>query len=68
MTDNWINDPRTKAMVRLLIECRDTLPAISITSARLHNVDLTLADRIEEVLKPWEIPADEQANYAGEML
>lgn len=43
-------------LAKLLIECRDALPAISIVSARLHHVDLSLADRIEEVLKPWEVP------------
>ena len=40
----------------LLIECRDALPAISLSSARLHNVSLSLADRIEAALKPWEAP------------
>jgi len=43
-------------LARLLIECRDALPAISIASARLHHVDLSLADRIEAALKPWEAP------------
>lgn len=43
-------------LVRLLIECRDALPAISMTSARLHHVDLDLAARIEVALKPWEVP------------
>jgi hypothetical protein len=42
-------------MIRLLIECRDALPAISLASARLHGVNLDLADRIEEILKPWEV-------------
>lgn len=46
---------KCKEFARLLIECRDALPAISITSARLHNVSLSLADRIETALKPWEI-------------
>jgi hypothetical protein len=41
-------------LARLLIECRDALPAISLASARLHNVSLSLADRIEQALKPWE--------------
>lgn len=39
----------------LLLEARDALPAISLASAKLHHVDLTLADRIEEALKPWRI-------------
>lgn len=42
-------------MARLLLECRDALPAISLTSAKLHGVSLTLADRIEEELEPWLI-------------
>lgn len=44
-------------LARLLIECRDALPAISLTSARLHGVRLDLADRIAAALKPWEVPA-----------
>jgi hypothetical protein len=42
-------------LARLLIECRDALPAISLASARLHHVDLRLADRIEKALEPWEV-------------
>lgn len=41
--------------VPLLIECRDALPAISMASAKLHNVDLSLADRIERALEPWRV-------------
>jgi hypothetical protein len=36
------------------------LPAISTVSARLHNVDLSLADRIEKALEasnPYELKA-----------
>jgi hypothetical protein len=43
-------------LARLLIECRDALPAISMASARLHGVSLSLATRIESALKPWEAP------------
>jgi hypothetical protein len=43
-------------LARLLVECRDALPAISLSSAKLHNVRLDLADRIEDALKPWEVP------------
>ena len=46
-------------LAKLLIECRDALPAISLVSARLHNVDLSLADRIEEALKPWELTEED---------
>jgi len=42
-------------VLRLLIEARDALPAISLASAKLRGIDLTLADRIEEAMKPWEI-------------
>jgi hypothetical protein len=48
---------KCQELVRLLIECRDALPAISMASARLHNVKLDLASRIEEALKPWETTA-----------
>lgn len=50
---------KVKEMIRLLIECRDALPAISLTSARLRNVSLTLGDRIEACLEPWETTADD---------
>lgn len=42
-------------LAKLLLECRDALPAITTVSARLHGIDLKLADRIEEALKPWEV-------------
>jgi Fe-S-cluster containining protein len=45
-------------LARLLVECRDTLPAITVDRARLHGVDLTLALRIETALQPWAVPAD----------
>jgi hypothetical protein len=48
---------KCQELVRLLIECRDALPAIPMASARLHNVKLDLASRIEEALKPWETTA-----------
>lgn len=43
-------------LARLLVECRDALPAISLASARLHNVSLSLDKRIESALQPWEVP------------
>lgn len=46
---------KCKELAQLLLECRDALPAISITSAKLRGLDLTLADRIEEALTPWRI-------------
>lgn len=54
LTDEQKNE-KIKAMAKLLLECRDALPAISIASARLHHIDLTLADRIEDQLAPWKI-------------
>jgi hypothetical protein len=46
---------KLKEMFYLLIECRNALPAISLSSARLMNIRLDLADRIEACLRPWEI-------------
>lgn len=47
---------KAKQLLALLLECRDALPAISAASARLHNVSLSLADRIEAAMEPWRIP------------
>lgn len=47
-------------LAMLLVECRDALPAISLTSAKLHNVDLSLADRIERALTPWQVHEGEE--------
>lgn len=47
--------PKCDELARLLLEARDALPAISLVSARLRGISLTLADRIEQALKPWEI-------------
>lgn len=46
---------KLKELLPLLLECRDALPAITIDRARLHRVDLTLADRIETALEPWKV-------------
>ena len=53
MNRNKLED-LTKEMFYLLIESRDALPAITMVSAKLRGVDLTLADRIEDCLKPFE--------------
>ncbi len=45
---------KVREMITLLIECRDALPAITLTQAKLHGVDLSLADRIGDCLEPWE--------------
>ncbi|UEM08022.1 hypothetical protein JL101_035825 (plasmid) [Skermanella rosea] len=52
-----IEDYKAKCeeMFDLLLEARDALPAISLASARLHNVDLSLGDRIEDCLAPWRV-------------
>jgi len=55
----WKDDLRTWELVRLLIESRDALPAITMASARLRGVDLTLGSRIEDALKPWETSPDD---------
>jgi hypothetical protein len=47
--------PKCNALAMLLLEARDALPAISMASAKLHHVDLTLAARIENALEPWRI-------------
>jgi len=44
---------KIKEAAHLLLEARDALPAITITAAKLHGLDLTLADRIEDWLEPW---------------
>jgi hypothetical protein len=57
--DPWERDDRTWNLVRLLIECRDALPAISLASAKLHGLDLTLADRIDRAIEPWKTSEDD---------
>lgn len=52
-------DEKIREMVRLLIESRDALPAISLASAKIHGIDLTLAKRIEHCLRPWETSDDD---------
>lgn len=46
---------KCKELANLLLEARDALPAISMSSARLRGLDLSLADRIETALEPWKI-------------
>ena len=48
-------DQKITEMAMLLLECRDALPAIKLTSAKLRGLDLTLADRIEDCLAPWRL-------------
>ncbi len=57
---------KIREMANLLVECRDALPAISVTAARLHNVDLGLADRIEACLEPWEVKDAHPPSQQGE--
>ena len=47
---------KCREMMILLIECRDALPAISLASAKLRGIDLTLDKKIEACLEPWELP------------
>lgn len=46
-------DEKIRDMAKLLLECRDALPAITLASARLRGISLSLADRIEVCLEPW---------------
>ncbi len=40
-------------LAKLLLEARDMLPHITMTAAKLHKLDLTLASRIEDELEVW---------------
>ena len=51
--EEW--EAKGKQLLALLLECRDALPAISLTSAKLRGIDLNLDKRIEDALKPWEV-------------
>jgi len=53
--DSLDKEVKIKEMVLLLIECRDALPAITLVSAKLRGLDLSLADRIEDCLEPWKV-------------
>ena len=48
---NW--EEKAVELGQLLLEARDALPAISMVSAKLRGMDLTLADRIESALEIW---------------
>ena len=60
MSSYKITCSKCNELARLLIECRDALPAITMSSAKLHNVSLSLADRIEYALTPWEVNEGEE--------
>lgn len=49
---------KCREMMLLLIESRDAIPAILLSSAKLRGISLSLADRFETCLKPWEIPPE----------
>tara|TARA_R110000796_G_scaffold118353_3_gene231972 strand:- start:4604 stop:4804 length:201 start_codon:yes stop_codon:yes gene_type:complete len=42
-------------LAKLLLEARDMLPYITLTTAKLHKLDLSLADRIEKSLEIWQV-------------
>lgn len=44
-----------KQIMPLLLEARDALPAISLSTAKLYGLSLTLADRIDAALEPWRV-------------
>lgn len=58
MTDKKIiianPEEKCRELARLLLEARDALPAITLAAAKIRNIDLTLASRIEKALEPWE--------------
>ena len=56
---------RLAAMMPLFEEARDALPAISLTAARLHKLDLTLSARMDDVGIP-ERWAERERNRAAE--
>lgn len=51
----WRDDIRTQNLAKLLLECRDALPAIPLPVAVVRRIDLTLASRVDEALRPWEV-------------
>lgn len=54
---------KVKAMFKLLLECRDALPAISMVSARLRGLDLNLDKRIEDCIEPWRLPDETEGKH-----
>lgn len=56
--DERFTHEKCRELFRLLIEARDALPAIPLASAKLRNIDLSLADRIDACLEPWKVPPD----------
>lgn len=50
-------------MARVLIKCRDALPAISTVNAKLYSIPLDLDRQIEACLEPWLLkdPAENEA-------
>ena len=48
-----------KALALLLLECRDAICCITTSQARLNNISLSLADRIETALEPWKVDAND---------
>jgi len=52
-------EAKIKEMFYLIIECRDALPAITMTAAKIHKINLSLANRIDECLIPFETTEDD---------
>lgn len=50
---NW--EEKAKELARLLLEARDMLFHITMVTAKLNRLDLTLANRIEASLEPWKV-------------
>lgn len=50
----WHKDPRTWDLVKMLIQCRDALPAISDVRMKLYGVPQDLDKQIERLIEPWK--------------
>ena len=50
---NW--QEKSLELAKLLLEARDMLPHVTLTTAKLHKLDLSFADRIEKSLEIWKV-------------
>lgn len=48
-------------MAKVLLKCRDALPAINTVGQRLYNIDRDLDKQIEALLEPWRDPVPAEA-------
>lgn len=52
-------DEKIREAAKLLLECRDALPAITVVQQKLHKVSEDLDKRIEDWLEPWKTTDDD---------